>query len=67
MGYTKQFLIDAFMWRYQSVLEQASPEEFDKYYKMISDQYDRQGKDVFRTYASLDAAAVQEFRLATGI
>lgn len=66
MGYTKQFLIDAFMWRYQSVLEQDSPEEFDKYYKMISDQYDRQGKEAFRTYASLDAAAVQEFRLATG-
>jgi len=58
-GYTKEFLICAYLWRFtrwgipigslQRVRELA--EAF----------YDAEGKDKFRTYASLDAATLKEF------
>ena len=66
MGYTKEFLIDAFLWRYASVLEKHSRESLDEFVKMVTDFYDKVGKDKFRVYASLDSEAVKKFRLATG-
>lgn len=65
-GYTKEFLIDAFLWRYADVLLKDTKEELDKYVKMVTDYYDKVGRDTFRTYASLDAAEIKKFRLATG-
>ena len=65
-GYTKTFLIDAFLWRYQPVLEKDSNEELDKYVNMISSYYDKVGRDTFRVYASLSAEEIKKFRLATG-
>jgi hypothetical protein len=65
-GYTKEFLIDAFIWRYQSVLEKDTKEEFDAYYAIVEGTYDKFGKDQFRVFSSLDAAEIQKFRLATG-
>ncbi len=59
-GYSKQFLVDAFLSRF-------------KYYKlpienlekMANEHYDRVGKDTFRTHCSLDAAAIKDYK-ATG-
>jgi hypothetical protein len=61
MGYDKQFLIDAFLWRYTEVLLKKSKDELDKYVEMITDFYDSVGKEKFRVYASLDAAAIKKF------
>ncbi len=66
MGYTKEFLIDAFLWRYSDVLLNDSKEQLDKYVKMVTDFADKVSKDEFRKWCSLDAAEIQKFRLATG-
>lgn len=66
MGYNKQFLIDAFLWRYNSILLTHDTEKLDKFVAMIENFYDEVGKDKFRTYASLDAEEIKKFRLATG-
>lgn len=66
MGYTKEFLIDAFLWRYAEILEKYTREHLDEFVKMITDFYDKVGKDQFRLSASLDATAIRNFRLATG-
>jgi hypothetical protein len=56
-GYSKQFLIDAFMFRYcEYNLDSLAME------KSASDLYDRVGKDRFREYACLDAAEVNRYR-----
>lgn len=65
-GYTKEFLMDAFIWRYTEVLEKDSKEEADKYIKMVSDFYDKVGRDKFRVWCSLDADEIRKFKLATG-
>lgn len=66
MIYDKEFLIDAFLWRYSDVLLNDSKEQLDKYVKMVRDFADRVSKDEFRKWCSLDAAEIQKFRLATG-
>ena len=66
-GYTKEFLIDAFVWRYMEVLEKDTKEQFDKYVKMVTDFYDKVGRDKFRVWCSLDAAEIKKFKLATGM
>ena len=65
-GYTKEFLIDAFMSRYVQVFDKKPAQAFDDYFKMITNYYDEVGKDKFRVYASLDADALKKFKLATG-
>jgi hypothetical protein len=57
-GYTREFLVDAFVSRY-TVLAQ------DKLVNLraLAEQcYDLHGKDKFRTYASLDAAAIKQYK-----
>lgn len=67
-GYTKEFLLDAFFWRYTDVLLlKDTKEELDNYVKMIKDYADRVSTDTFRRYASLDADEIKKFRLATGL
>lgn len=66
-GYTKEFLIDAFLWRYTDVLLKDSKEDLDKYVKMVKDYADKVSTDTFRRYASLDADEIKKFRLATGM
>ncbi len=63
MIYDKEFLIDAFIWRYSEVLLKDTCEELDKYVNMVSSFYDEVGKDKFRVWCSLDAAAVKNFLL----
>lgn len=66
-GYTKEFLIDAFLWRYTDVLlSKDTKEELDAYVKIIRDYADKVSTDTFRRYASLDADEIKKFRLATG-
>jgi hypothetical protein len=64
--YTKEFLIDAFLWRYAEVLLKYTSEKLDAFVKMVTDYYDSVGKDTFRVYTSLDASELKKFRLATG-
>jgi hypothetical protein len=66
MGYTREFLIDAFLWRYTDTLLTGTKEDLDKYVSMITNYYDEVGRDTFRIYGSLDAAELQKFKLATG-
>ena len=66
MGYSKQFLIDAFLWRYTDVLLNKANDELDKYVEMIYNYYSTVSKDKFRESCSLDADAIKKFRLATG-
>lgn len=66
MKYTKEFLIDAFIWRYTDILLQDTPEAFDKYVEMITKFYDSCSQETFRKWCSLDAEEIRKFRLATG-
>jgi hypothetical protein len=60
-GYTKDFLIDAFMSRYVSC-NAVTIEQLEKLEQMASDLYDRVGRDSFRTYACLDAEAIRQYK-----
>lgn len=66
MGYTKEFLIDAFLWRYTEVLLKKSKDELDSYVEMIYNYYSTVSKDKFREACSLTSSEIQKFRLATG-
>lgn len=67
MGYTRQFLIDAFLWRYSSILLTHDTKRLDEFVTMIESFYDEVGKDKFRVYASLSSEEIKKFRLATGL
>jgi len=60
-GYTREFLIDAFMSRYVSC-ESIPIEQLERLEKMAFDLYDRVGRDQFRVYACLDAEAIREYK-----
>jgi hypothetical protein len=60
-GYTKEFLVDAFMSRYVNC-DNISIEKLEKLEKMALDLYDRVGRDQFRVYACLDAEAIREYK-----
>jgi len=60
-GYTKEFLIDAFMSRYIKCTL-ISVESLEQMEKMAIDLYDRVGRDKFRAYASLDADAIKQYK-----
>ena len=60
-GYSKTFLIDAFMSRYiKSTL--ITIEELVRLEQMAHDLYDRVGRNSFRSYASLDANALRVYK-----
>ena len=59
-GYTKEFLIEAFMSRYINC-DHLSIEKLERLEIMANDLYDRVGRDSFRVYACLDAEAIREF------
>ena len=60
-GYSRQFLIDAFMSRYVTCTL-ISIESLVHLEQMANDLYDRVGRDAFRTYASLDADAIRIYK-----
>ena len=58
-GYSREFLIDAFMSRY---LKACTIEQLENLEKLACDLYDRVGRDKFRDYASLSAEAIREYK-----
>ena len=60
-GYTKEFLIDAFMSRYINC-DHLPIEKLERLENMANDLYDRVGRDQFRVYACLDAEAIREYK-----
>lgn len=60
-GYTREFLIDAFMSRYINC-DKIPIEQLERLEKMALDLYDRVGRDHFRVYACLDAEAIREYK-----
>jgi hypothetical protein len=60
-GYTKEFLIDAFMSRYVNC-DHLSIEKLERLEIMANDLYDRVGRDQFRVYSCLDAEAIREYK-----
>lgn len=60
-GYSRQFLIDAFLSRYVTCTL-ISIETLVNLEQMANDLYDRVGRDSFRTYASLDAEALRVYK-----
>jgi hypothetical protein len=62
MGYTKEFLVDAYLSRYTQVVGVELP----ALRNMAEQHYDNVGKDAFRVSASLDADAIKKFKLDSG-
>jgi len=60
-GYTKEFLVDAFMSRYVAC-NALTIEQLEHQEKLAVDLYDRVGKDKFREYASLNAEAIKLYK-----
>ena len=60
-GYSRDFLIDAFMSRYINC-SKLTIEQLLRLESMANDLYDRVGRDSFRTYASLDATAIRVYK-----
>lgn len=59
-GYSKEFLINAYLWRFTRY---GIPIESLQKLRTIAEAfYDSKGKDTFRTYASLDAETLREFK-----
>lgn len=60
-GYSREFLIDAFMSRYINC-KLISIDKLVRLEQMANDLYDRVGRDSFRVYASLDADALRVYK-----
>lgn len=60
-GYSREFLIDAFMSRYIKCTL-ISIESLVRLEEMANDLFDRVGRDAFRSYASLDAEALRVYK-----
>lgn len=58
MGYTREFLICAFLSRYLTL----PTEKFAKLHDMAEDFYTKSGRDKFRLYCSLDAEAIKKYK-----
>jgi hypothetical protein len=57
-GYSKEFLIDAFVSRYEPL----GLEAVEKQYVLASRFYDTVTKEKFRSYCSLDAETIAEYK-----
>jgi hypothetical protein len=60
-GYTKEFLVAAFMSRYIKC-SLISIEQLESLEKIANDTYDKYGRDKFREYASLTADRIREYK-----
>lgn len=58
-GYTKDFLVSAFLSRYYSL----ATEKFEELEAMADKFFDEVGRDKFRTFCSLDADAIKKYKL----
>jgi hypothetical protein len=57
-GYTREFLVSAFLSRYVSLPE----DKFAGLHIMAEKFYDESGRDKFRAYCSLDADAIRKYQ-----
>jgi hypothetical protein len=57
-GYTKDFLVDAFLSRYIDL----PPARLDSLAEMANNFYDTAGRDKFRMYCVLDAEALRVYK-----
>jgi len=57
-GYSKDFLVSAFLSRYYSL----PSDKFESLEKMAESFYDEAGRDKFRTYCCLDAEAIKKYK-----
>jgi hypothetical protein len=62
-GYSKEFLVDAFLSRYIAC-PLIAIEKLELLEQQAANLYDRVGRDKFRVYASLDAEALREYKAA---
>ena len=60
-GYTKEFLVDAFLHRYMAC-KAITLEEFDRLEVLANKLFDEAGRDKFRVYANLDADALRQYK-----
>lgn len=58
-AYTKEFLISAYLSRYENVCD---VNRFNILKSNAEKHYDKVGKDKFRQHASLDAAAIKKYK-----
>jgi hypothetical protein len=58
-GYTKEFLVDAFMSRYEHALDAGG---IQRLRTMTEKLYDEVGKDKMRVWCSLDADAIKTYK-----
>lgn len=58
MAYTKQFLIDCYVSRYEVL----GLEAVESLYKLASNFYDTVSKEKFRQYACVDAEAIRVYK-----
>jgi hypothetical protein len=63
VGYSKEFLVDAFLSRYIAC-PLIAIEKLELLEQQAVDLYDRVGRDKFRAYASLDADALKQYKAA---
>jgi len=61
-GYTKEFLISAFVSRYEPL----GLDAVEKQWCLASKFYDTVSKETFRAYCSLDAQAIAEYKKKLG-
>jgi hypothetical protein len=60
-GYTKEFLIDAYLWRFMKI-PSIDIEKLLSLERIAHKTYDTYGKDKFRDYASLDAEYIRNYK-----
>lgn len=62
-GYTKEFLVDAFMSRFVTC-SLISIEKLVELEDMANRFYDEVGRDKFRIYCSLDAETIKKYKIS---
>lgn len=62
-GYTKEFLVDAYLWRFTKI-PSISIDQLLDLEQIANKTYDTYGKDKFREYSSLDAEYLRNYKQA---
>lgn len=60
-GYTREFLIDAYLWRFTNV-PSIGIEQLLDLEQIANNTYNKYGKDKFREYSSLDAEYLRNYK-----
>ena len=60
-GYTKEFLVDAYLWRFTRI-PSISIDQLLDLERIAHKTYDTYGKDKFREYSSLDAEYLRNYK-----